>query len=359
MTTSINFQDFQNLEVDDLYLVKKLISKNVLINDGNNYLTIKNNEGKNIFWVDNSGSNIVALDKAVLIEDVVGFPTLEKGILQVTDNNLKISNNLDISNLNVLNAKIDNLKLNNLDLDKLNLQVLSSDSILNKILNSDNINSNDAKINNLINNNLTTKNIETEHIRTKTLNVEVFSPNEINTDNLISNTLNINKAEINELKSVNVGIDNLECKKIMAHNVDIIETANIKLLNNEEAYIDNLIGCNAEIKILKVHNIIKPLSIFGSLNEPLNLNMAINPSLDLNNEEGNIKIFNKLVANSPQNKFELINLPNNEYNVITKVYNGFNNINYNICIVEGKKWLFTKINDLKNDIIVEILLDKI
>jgi len=359
MTTSINFQDFQNLEVDDLYLVKKLISKNVLINDGNNYLTIKNNEGKNIFWVDNSGSNIVALDKAVLIEDVVGFPTLEKGILQVTDNNLKISNNLDISNLNVLNAKIDNLKLNNLDLDKLNLQVLSSDSILNKILNSDNINSNDAKISNLINNNLTTINIETEHIRTKTLNVEVFSPNEINTDNLISNTLNINKAEINELKSVNVGIDNLECKKIMAHNVDIIETANIKLLNNEEAYIDNLIGCNAEIKILKVHNIIKPLSIFGSLNEPLNLNMAINPSLDLNNEEGNIKIFNKLVANSPQNKFELINLPNNEYNVITKVYNGFNNINYNICIVEGKKWLFTKINDLKNDIIVEILLDKI
>jgi len=359
MTTSINFQDFQNLEVDDLYLVKKLISKNVLINDGNNYLTIKNNEGKNIFWVDNSGSNIVALDKAVLIEDVVGFPTLEKGILQVTDNNLKISNNLDISNLNVLNAKIDNLKLNNLDLDKLNLQVLSSDSILNKILNSDNINSNDAKISNLINNNLTTKNIETEHIRTKTLNVEVFSPNEINTDNLISNTLNINKAEINELKSVNVGIDNLECKKIMAHNVDIIETANIKLLNNEEAYIDNLIGCNAEIKILKVHNIIKQLSIFGSLNEPLNLNMAINPSLDLNNEEGNIKIFNNLVANSPQNKFELINLPNNEYNVITKVYNGFNNINYNICIVEGKKWLFTKINDLKNDIIVEILLDKI
>lgn len=359
MTTSINFQDFQNLEVDDLYLVKKLISKNVLINDGNNYLTIKNNEGKNIFWVDNSGSNIVALDKAVLIEDIVGFPTLEKGILQVTDNNLKISNNLDISNLNVLNAKIDNLKLNNLDLDKLNLQVLSSDSILNKILNSDNINSNDAKISNLINNNLTTKNIETEHIKTKTLNVEVFSPNEINTDNLISNTLNINKAEINELKSVDVGFDNLECKKILVHNVDIIETANIKLLNNEEAYIDNLIGCNAEIKILKVHNIIKPLSIFGSFNEPLNLNMAINPSLDLNNEEGNIKIFNKLVANSPQNKFELKNLPNNEYNVITKVHNGFNNINYNICIVDGKKWLFTKINDLKNDIIVEILLDKI
>jgi len=359
MATSINFQDFQKLEVDDLHLVKKLISKNVLINDGNNYLTIKNNENKNIFWVDNSGANIVALDKAVLIEDVVGFPKLEKGILQVTDNNLIFSNNLNIENLDVLNANIDNLKLNNLDLDNLNLQVLSSDSILNKILNSDNINSNDAKITNLINNNLITKNIETEHINTKTLNVEVFSPNEINTDNLISNTLNINKGEINELKIVDAGIDNLECKKIMVHNIDIIETANIKLLNNEEAYIDNLIGCNAEIKILKVHNIIKPLSIFGSLNEPLNLNMAINPSIDLNNEATNIKIFNKIVANSPQNKFELVNLANNEYNVITKVHNAFNNINYNICVVNGKKWLFTKINDLKNDIIVEIVLDKI
>ncbi len=359
MTTSINFQDFQKLEVDNLYLVKKLISKNVLINDENNFLTIKNNEGKKIFWVDNSGSNIVALDKAVLIDDVVGFPKLEKGILQVIDNNLICSNNLNIEKLNVLNANIDNLKLNNLDLDKLNLQVLSSDSILNKILNSDNINSNDAKITNLINNNLITKNIETEHINTKTLNVEIFSPNEINTDNLISNTLNINKAEINELKVIDVGIDNLECKKIMVHNVDIIETANIKLLNNEEAYIDNLIGCNAEIKILKVHNIIKPLSIFGSLTEPLNLNMAINPSIDLNNEETNIKIFNKIVANSPQNKFELINISNNQYNIITKVHNDFNNINYNICIVEGKKWLFTKIDNLKNDIIVEIHLDKI
>jgi hypothetical protein len=359
MTTSINFQDFQKLEVDNLHLVNKLISKNVLINDGNNFLTIKNNNGKNVFWVDDSGCNIVALDKAVLIEDVIGFPNLEKGILQVINNNLIFSNNLDILNLDVSNANINNLKLNNLDLDKLNLQVLSSDSILNKILNSDNINSNDAKITNLINNNLTTKNIETEHINTKTLNVEIFSPKEINTDNLISNTININKAEINELKVLDVGIDNLECKKILAHNVDIIETANIKLLNNEEAYIDNLIGCNAEIKILKVHNIIKPLSLFGSLTEPLNLNMAINTSLDLNNEEGNIKIFNKIIKNTPQNKFELINLANNEYNVITKVHNGFNNINYNICLVDGKKWLFTKINELKNDIIVEIHLDKI
>ena len=52
-----------------------------------------------------------------------------------------------------------------------------------------------------------------------------------------------------------------------------------------------------------------------------------------------IKIFNKLVANSPQNKFELINLPNNEYNVITKVYNGFNNINYiKLRLKDSDKW---------------------
>ena len=136
----------------------------------------------------------------------------------------------------------------------------------------------------------------------------------------------------------------LECKNISSHNLDIIETANIKLLNVEESIISDVNICNAEIKILKVDKIIKPFGTFGSLEEPLNLNMIDNKFLDCNNEQNNIVIYNKIVDKSPQNKFELINIPDADYNVIVKCHNQFINVQYNICEVDGKKWLFTKFN---------------
>ena len=58
----------------------------------------------------------------------------------------------------------------------------------------------------------------------------------------------------------------------MVQNIDIIETGNIKVLNNEEAYVADAHIAEAEIKILKVDKIYKPCAEFGSLKKPLELN---------------------------------------------------------------------------------------
>jgi hypothetical protein len=358
MTHSL-YQKINNLDTDNITIINTLKSKNVKINDQKNHLVVNDNNGNKIFWINEEGCSIKALDKSIELHDVLGFPKLQNGLLISNDNELSFKKDINLDKLNVIDGSIKNLEVRNLNIKDLKLPILSSDSILNKILNSDNINAIDAKIINLKNDKLETKDILTDHINTKTFNVEVFNSKEINTDNLISNTLNINKGKFQELEADDVGIVKLECKNILSHNLDIIETANIKLLNVEESIIADLNVCNADIKILKVDKIIKSFTTFGTLEEPLNLNMINNKFLDCNNEQNNIVIYNKIVDKSPQNKFELINIPEADYNVIVKCHNQFINVQYNICEVDGKKWLFTKFNDLPLNLIVEIILERL
>jgi len=353
------YEKINKLDTDNINIFNTLKSKNVKINDEKNHLVVNDNSGNKIFWINEEGCSIKALDKSIELTDVLGFPKLQDGLLCVNDNELNFKKDINLDKLSVIDSSIKNLEVKNLNIKDLKLPILSSDSILNKILNSDNINAIDAKITNLKSDNLESKDILTDHINTKTFNVEIFNSKEINTDNIISNTLNINKGKFEELEADDAGIVKLECKNISSHNLDIIETANIKLLNVEEAIIADLNVCNADIKILKVDKIIKSFGTFGSLEEPLNLNMIDNKFLDCNNEQNNIVIYNKIVDKTPQNKFELINIPDADYNVIVKCHNQFINVQYNICEVDGKKWLFTKFKDLPLNLIVEIILERL
>lgn len=353
------YEKINKLDTDNITISNTLKSKNVKINDEKNHLVVYDNSGNKIFWINEEGCSIKALDKSIELCDVLGFPKLQDGLLCVNDNELNFKKDINLDKLSVIDSSIKNLEVKNLNIKDLKLPILSSDSILNKILNSDNINAIEAKITNLKSDNLESKDILTDHINTKTFNVDIFNSKEINTDNIISNTININNGKFQELEADDAGIVKLECKNILSHNLDIIETANIKLLNVEESIIADLNVCNADIKILKVDKIIKSFTTFGSLEEPLNLNMIDNKILDCNNEQNNIVIYNKIVDKTPQNKFELINIPDADYNVIVKCHNQIINVQYNICEVDGKKWLFTKFKDLPLNLIVEIILERL
>lgn len=353
------FEKIDKLDTNNITIFNTLKSKNVKINDENNYLVVNDNNGNKLFWINEDGCSIKALEKTMELCDVLGFPALQNGLLICNDNELSFKKDINLDKLSVIDSSIKNLEVKNLSIKELKLSILSSDSILNKILNSDNINAIEAKIINLKNDKLESKDILTDHINTKTLHVDIFNSKEINTGNLISNTLNINKGKFEELEAEHVGILKLECKNILSHNLDIIETANIKLLNVEESIIADLNVCNADIKILKVDKIIKPFTTFGTLQEPMYLNMINNNYLDCNNEQNNIIIYNKIVDKTPQNKFQLKNIPDANYNVIVKCHNQFINVQYNICEVDGTKWLFTKFNDLPLNLIVEIILERL
>tara|TARA_R110002050_G_C8896723_1_gene509811 strand:+ start:471 stop:1532 length:1062 start_codon:yes stop_codon:yes gene_type:complete len=351
---TILYQDFNILEANEITIEKSLKLKNVKINDGDNHLEIQDNNGKKIFWVNNEGCSIKAVDKSIELEDVIGFPSICDGILSVSNDELSFSRDLNLDKLDVINSSIENLKVDNLKLNSLTLQSLSADHLLNKILNSDKINSDEANIKNITNEKLSSQEITSEHINSDTLKVKLFNPEEVKTKSILSEEGNIKSFQAEQ-----AGISKLECSSIMSHNLDIIETANIKVLNNEEAHIADLNVCNAEIQILKVNKIIKSVTEHGSSLEPLKLNMIDNSSLDCNNDENDIKIYNKIVDKTPQNKFELINLPEGDYRVITKSHNQFINVNYNMCMVDGKKWLFTKFEGIPLNLVVEIILEKL
>ena len=91
----------------------------------------------------------------------------------------------------------------------------------------------------------------------------------------------------------------------------------------------------------------------------MKLNMVDCPQLDCNNESGIIYIVNSIVNKTPQNKIQLINIPDQDYSITTICHNQFINVNYNICKVNGATYLYTKFNEVVKDLVVEIIMKPI
>ena len=358
------FGEFKRLQCEDLTASQSLTTKNVSFNDGDKFLNVKDNNGKSIFYVNSQGASIDHIEKNVFLENIEDFPVLKVGVLRMQKNRLHFSKNLELDELEVESANINNLEVLNLKLNKLNLPSLNADNITNINLQTKSINADEAKITNLTTNELSSKRIVTEDIKTNTLSFDDLKTNKMNTNEVVTNTINSTeltskKANFDSLVSDDAGIAKLECKNIMVQNIDIIESANVKVLNNEEAYIADAHMAEAEIKILKVDKIYKPCAEFGSLEKPLELNIVHNPVLDVNNEQNNIKIFNSITNKTPQNKFELINLPDANYNISVICHNQAINVVYNLCKLNGKTYIHSRFTELPKDLIVELYLERI
>jgi len=356
----ITFQDFNQIECNDLTFNNKITNKNVKINNGNNYLEIQDNQGKKLFWVNDTGCNIKSIDKAVELEHILDFPTITEGLLYYNNETLEFQKDISLNNLSIINSSVENLQVNNLEIKNLKLP----DALLDKLLNINDLNIKTLTNQILNTNELSSININTDVLKTKVIGAEEIETNTISskillTDVIKSKNILVEEGNIKVFQAEEAGISKLECSSIMAHNMNILETGNIKVLNNEAAHIGELDVCNAEIEILKVNKIIKSITEHGSIEQPKKLNMIDNNLLDCNNDENNIKIYNKINDKTPENKFQLINLPDGDYKVITKCHNQFCNINYNICVVDNKKYLYAKFRELPNNLMVEIILERI
>jgi len=358
------FGEFKQLQCENLTASQSLTTKNVSFNEGDKFLNVKDNNGKSIFYVNSQGASINKIERNVSLENIEDFPDLKVGVLRMQKNRLHFSKYLELDELEVESANINNLEVLNLKLNKLNLPTLNADNITNLNLQTKSINTDEAKITNLTTNELSSKRIITEDIKTNTLSfndlkIEKMNTKEVLTTTISSTELTSKKANFDSLVSDDAGIAKLECKNIMVQNIDIIESANVKVLNNEEAYIADAHIAEAEIKILKVDKINKPCAEFGSLKKPLELNIVHNPVLDVNNEQNNIKIYNSITNKTPQNKFELINLPDANYNISVICHNQAINVVYNLCKINDKTYIHSRFSELPKDLVVEIFFERI
>ena len=353
------FQNFKDIETETIKITNNLESKNVKINNDNNYLEVLNNQGKKVFWIDEDGANIKQLETITELNDIVGFPSIRDGLLIGKDNQLEFTKDLEITNLKVDSGLINSIESKKITADVANTITINSNSVLCKVANADKLISNEAKITNLNTDELTAKSIKVDDLKCGNLDCDNFKPTDIETDNLLSKHINTEELNAGSLQAKEAGIANLETQNILTQRMDIIETANIKVLNNEDAIINELKVSNAHIDNLKYNKMIKNIKSYGSVEEPLVLNVVDTKYLDVNNETGSLKIFNKIVDKTPQNKIELTNLPEGDYIVNTICHNQFINIRYNLCKVDGKTYLFARFNENPNNLIVEIILERV
>jgi hypothetical protein len=355
----IVYQEVNKLDCHDLEINNKLVSKNVTINDQDNHLVVYDNSGKKIFWINDDGCSIKAQDKVIELDDVIGFPKLQDGLLCVSANNLDFVTDISLGKLQAKNIDVDMLAVKNLEIKNITLPSIDADSIINKILTTDKITSAEADIKLLNNHTLVSNDISSNHINTYSLNVEVFEPIDVSACNIKTNKVEAEEGLIKEFQSAHAGIVILESKHVMANELKIIDLANIKLLNCEEANIEYLNVVDASFITLYADKIRQPKAFFGSLEEPMKLNMVDCPQLDCNNEQGIIHITNEIRNSTPQNKIQLINIPDQDYSITTICHNQFINVNYNICKVNDATYLYTKFNEVVKDLVVEIIMKPI
>jgi len=271
---------------------------------------------------------------------------------------------------NVLTQKMDIIETaNDITLDLLNSKKVKSDyietitfkseSVVLKSLLTDIATATDGKITNLTNDKLTSKLIKADDVKAGKLECDEFRPKEVETDNLLSKQINTEEFNSVSLQSINAGIVNLEAQNVLTQKMDIIESANVKLLNNEEGHIQKLNVGSINIDNLKYNKIVNYVKEFGSLEEPLELNNINIKQLDCNNELGSLKIFNKIHNKIPNNRFELINIPDTDYSITTILHNQFMNANYNFSKINGRTYLMCDFNKEPENLIVELILNKL
>jgi hypothetical protein len=355
----ITYEDINKLDCNHLEIKDKLISKNVRINDtSDNHFAVYDSFGKRVFWVNDDGVSIriPSNENVVELDDIFGFPSLKEGLLGVADEDFDFYTEVNLKKVDASYVKVEHLEVGDLAIRQITLPVLNAISIQNNILTTDKITSNEATIQLITNDKLVTHDISSHTINTYKLSAEIFELKNINVSNITTAKLECEEATIKSFQADHAGIAKLECSNILSHNLDIIETANIKLLNCQDGNVESLNCADASFVCLYADKIKLPTAFFGSLEEPLKLNMVDNCILDINNEQGTLYIFNSIVDKTPQNRFQLINLPDGDYQVSTIAHNQFINVSYNLCKINDKTYLFTRFNENTRDLILEIIL---
>ena len=143
---ALTYQEIYKLDCNDLEINNKLISKNVSINDEDNYLAVHDNSGKKIFWINNDGCSIKAQDKVIELDDVIGFPKLQDGMLIAGDGKLDFVTDISLGKLQAKNIDVDMLAVKNIEIKNITLASIEADSIINKILTTDKITTGQADI---------------------------------------------------------------------------------------------------------------------------------------------------------------------------------------------------------------------
>lgn len=282
------------LTCDDVK-ANKIDLGNLHLSSKGKYISV-NSGGKEVFWVDDNGANIQALETKtnfVSLTDCCDALGANGSVLVVNDEKVGCSKQLNIDSLNA-----DALSGTKLDVKSCNSSSVISKSILAETATLDKLCSDEVTAISLKTGDLTAKKLKCNHFRTDILNIDKSECKQVIADEISSNSCVLtnvmaNNGNIESLKSQNVTILNLNAGQTNGGSGNFDKVTAKEVQTNKLKCMD-IDGSYAELIELKVQRLSIKYETYGLMEAPLFLAITQTKSLTLNPAS-----YHKIITRAP------------------------------------------------------------
>ena len=291
---------------------------NVNLSSKDRYINVKDNTGKDVFWVDENGANISSL------ETKTDFVSLTDTTDKLGDNNsvVVVKDTINGGDVNkklnfTKDLEIESLKTKNIKCEKCNIKSINTDILVGKSVLGDNatidkIHSDEIVGVSIKTGDLIAKKLKCDNFKTDLLEVinnkcERIIAEEIQNDTIISKNINGEKANIGELESQNVHIINLQANQTNGGNGNF-DKGSFNELETVKFSAIHLKSLDAKINELEVERLITKYQEYGTFNEPLFLAITRDKSIELNSPQNYHKIITRVPVGVKTQSFTLENI---------------------------------------------------
>lgn len=306
----------QSMRCRDLETLKLKAAKvelgNLTLQNSERYVNVKNKEGKDVFWVDDDGANISALETQtdfVSLTDTADALGEQDSLLRVEGGKLAFTRELN----NLLSINTNHLSCNKLKTENLNISSIVSKSVVSDSATFDLLKADELQVSQqLLAKDIDCKKLKCSDFKTDVLDVVKMKcgnvlTSEAKADSLDAKHLHTESGTIENLKSVQTSTSNLTAEHVSSANGNFDNGSfnNLEAVNFKTLHLKAL---NAKISELELERLHVKCEQYGSLREPLCLAITQTKSLTLNSPSFRNKIISRVPAGVKTQSFSVKNI---------------------------------------------------
>ena len=308
MATNQSFKcrDLTTLKVE----TQQICMNNLTLSNNNRYINVKDKSGKDVFWVDDDGASISALETQtdfVSLTDTANSLGESNSLIMVKDGKLDFSRDLDLNSLKANQIKTDKLVTKSVNLDSVVSKSVLGENATLDTLHADEISSRAINTSEMLTKKLKCDNFKTELLEVINNKCEKLIAEDIVVDNFISKELSSNTGNIAHLKTQEGKVSNLQADQINGNNGNF-DKGSFNELEAVDFKTIHLKALDGKINELELERLIVKHQEYGSLTAPLYLALTQTKSLALHSPYNYHKIVTKVPTNVKTQSFFLENL---------------------------------------------------
>ena len=305
----MNHQSMRCRDLETLRLkTAKVEMGNLTMQNSGKYVNVKNNAGKDVFWVDDDGANISALETQTDFVSLIDTPDAlgeQDSLLKVEDGKLAFTRELN----NLLSVKTSLLSCGKLKTENLNISSIVSKSVVSDNATFDLLKSDEIATKHVCAKNIDCKKLKCGDFSTDVLDVikmkcENVLTSEAKADSVLTKHLHTESGTIENLKSVQTSTSNLTAEIVNGSNGNFDNGS----FNNLEAVHFKTIHSKAlhsKVSEMEVERLNVKCEQYGCLREPLYLALSQTKHLTVSKNAYKHKIISRVPANVKTQSFSI------------------------------------------------------